>query len=73
MHVKWNVQEIAFSQNNILKVAIEYLSHYYCFMHIKMGCTGTNEVIFLNYSVHINSYLACFILAISLICPSITD
>ncbi len=65
--------KITFSLNNIQKVAIEYLSHYYCFMHIKRECTGTNEVIFLNYSVHINSYLACFILAISLICPGITD
>lgn len=35
MHVKWNVQEITLSQNSILKVAIEYLSHYYCSMHIK--------------------------------------
>lgn len=39
----------------------------------QMGYSGTNEVIFLNYSVHINSYLARFILAISLICLNITS
>lgn len=35
MSIKWNLQEITFSQNSIQKVAILYLSHYYCFMHVK--------------------------------------
>lgn len=40
MHVKWNVHEITFSQSNIQKMVIEYLSHYYRFMHIKWGILG---------------------------------
>lgn len=43
MHVKWNVQEITFSQNSIQKVAIEYVSHYYCFMHIEWDILGPME------------------------------
>lgn len=59
MRVKWDVPEIAFSQNNIQKVATECLSHYSCCMHIKCD-TGTGEVIFLSYSVHINSSFSIF-------------
>lgn len=57
MCVKWDVQEITFSQNNIQKVVIECLSHYSCYMHIKCDIE-TSEVIFLSYSVHINSYFS---------------
>lgn len=40
MHVKWNVEEITSSHNNIKKPIPEYLSHYYWFMHITCGILG---------------------------------
>lgn len=40
MHVKWNVEEITSSRNNIKRPIPEYLSHYYWFMHIKCDILG---------------------------------
>lgn len=57
MCVKWNLQEITFSQNNIQKVVIECLSHYSCYTHINCF-TESGEVIILSYSMHINSYFS---------------
>lgn len=60
MHVKLNEQEITSSQNSIQKVVIEYLPN------TTASCISNriywyNKVISVNYSVHINSHLACFI------------